>query len=315
VKIRNVQPSEPERPPRRWRLLLRPRVWASLIGLFGLGLIAHTMWNHVAPRVTQHPQYHLTPDRIHVTPPPPWIRSDIKAEVLRDAGLEGTISVLDDWPAFSRRIEDAFEFHPWVASVDRINRRLPSALEIELSYRRPIAVVESSDGGSIALLPIDAHANRLPENDLSDVERRYLPRISGITGRPLVGDVWADRRVVDGAKLATGLADVWHQLRLVEIIANPRTPTSSTPDDYAFEIVTSGGTRILWGAPPGAEPSAGESPFDTKRARLLEYAATHGRLETIDGPETLDVRNELIATPRTARRDANVDVSESSAVK
>ena len=69
-------------------------------------------------------------------------------------------------------------------------------------------------------LPIDEHAVRLPEGDLSEAERRYLPRISGITGRPLVGDRWDDPRVVGGAKLAAQLADVWQKLRLVEIIAD-----------------------------------------------------------------------------------------------
>ena len=27
----------------------------------------------------------------------------------------GTLSVLDDWDALSRRVKEAFEFHPWVA--------------------------------------------------------------------------------------------------------------------------------------------------------------------------------------------------------
>jgi hypothetical protein len=303
VKIRTDPSQETAQPARSWRVLMRPRVWASLLGLLGLGFVAHAVWQSVGPHVTRHPQYRLTADTIHITPPPPWIRSDIKGEVLRDAGLEGTLSVLDEWPTFSRRIQEAFEFHPWVASVVRINRRLPSALEVELTYREPIAAVESSDGGSVALLPIDAAAIRLPEGDLSEIDRRYLPRISGISGRPLVGDAWSDPRVVGGAKIAAGLADVWQQLRLVDINANAQSPANGATMDYTFEIVTSGGTRILWGAPPGAEASAGESPFDVKRARLLEYATEHGHLETIDGPATLDVRNELVATPRTAHRD------------
>jgi hypothetical protein len=235
--------------------------------------------------------------------------------VLRDAGLDGTLSVLDDWPAFSRRIQDAFEFHPWVAKVERISRRLPSALEIELDYRRPIAAIESSDGGSVALLPIDALAIRLPEGDLSEVELRYLPRISGISGRPLVGDAWDDPRVGGGARIVVALADVWQQLRLIEIIASPQPNATAAGQDYAFEIVTSGGTRILWGGPPGSEAAAGESPVETKRTRLLEYATEHGKLDTIDGPATLDVRNELIATPRTTRRDSQQDAENSPRIK
>ena len=98
MKIRNVRPNEPEQPPRRWRVLLSaPRLgepawpdpaWVSPPIPYGTAL-------RRTSRST--PQYQLTADNIHITPPPPWIRSDIKAEVLRDAGLVGTLSVLDDW--------------------------------------------------------------------------------------------------------------------------------------------------------------------------------------------------------------------------
>ena len=213
----------------------------------------------------------------------------------------GTVSVLDDWDTLAKRVKDAFELHPWVASVERITRRLPSSLDIELKYRRPIAAVESSDPSGVMFLPIDDHAVRLPEGDLTETERRYLPRVSGITGRPRVGDVWDDPRVIGGAKLAAQLADVWQQLRLVEILANAQNSTHDDKPLYTFEIVTTGGTRIIWGATPGQESSSGDSPFTQKRQRLLDYAAQHGKLESIDGPAVLDVRSDVVVTPRTAR--------------
>ena len=71
---------------------------------------------------------------------------------------------------------------------------------------------------------------------------------------------------------------------------------------YAFEIMTSGGTRIVWGAAPGHEHAAAESPFDDKRKRLLDYAAGPGQLDSIDGPASVDVRSDLVVLPRTARR-------------
>jgi hypothetical protein len=283
---------------------LRPRVWAGLICLLGLGYGAQVLWHRAAPSIAHHPQYVLSADRIHITAPPPWIRSDIKAEVLRDTLPAETLSVLDDWQEFSRRIKDAFEFHPWVASVERISKKLPASLDIELKYRRPIAAVESSDAAGVSFLPVDEHAVRLPEDDLTEVERRYLPRVSGVTGRPLVGDVWDDPRVAGGAKLAAALADVWQQLRLVEIISELQPQPVGHEPICTYEIVTSGGTRILWGTAPGSEAPAGESPLDKKRARLLEYASQHGQLETIDGPAMLDVRSDLIVTPRTARRES-----------
>lgn len=291
-------------PTRRPRVQLRPRVWLSLVGLLVAGYGAHALWHRAVQSVSQHEQYALKPENIHITPPPPWIRSDVKADVVRSAGLELGLTLLDDGPTFARRIHDAFELHPWVASVQRIRRRLPSSLDVELTYRRPVAAVESSEGDGVAFLPVDGTAVRLPENDLTDVERRYLPRISGIVGRPPTGSVWDDLRVVEGVQLAVALSDVWQQLRLVEIKADDVRPTDHVEQrPYAYNIITSGGTRIRWGAPPGREAAAGESTFAEKLARLMQYATEHGRLDTIDGPETLDVRVDTVVTQRTARRE------------
>jgi len=311
-----IKPETPRLPVVGARLVrIRPRVWAALLMLIALGVGTHFLWQRNSPTVAQHSQYRLSADGIRITPPPPWIRSDIKAQVLRDTGLVGSISVMDDWGALTRRVKDAFEFHPWVASVVRITRRLPSSLEVELAYRRPVAAVESSDRDGVVYLPIDQHAIRLPESDLTEAERLYLPRVSGVTGRPLVGDQWTDSRVVGGAKLAVALADVWQQLHLVEILSSARTPSRDEAQGYTFELVTSGGTRIVWGAAPGQESLTGESPFELKRQRILDYAAQHGQLESIDGPKSLDVRSDLVVTPRTARRKSTVTEKEATQTK
>jgi hypothetical protein len=302
-----------EKSTRRFRI--RPRVWACLAMLVGLGFAAHFMWLRTAPTVARDPQYVLAADRIQITPQPPWIRSDVKSQVLRDSGLAGNVSVLDDWDTLAKRIKDAFELHPWVASVERITRKLPSSLDIELKYRRPIAAVESSDLSGVKLLPIDDHAVRLPEGDLTETERLYLPRVSGITGRPRVGDVWDDPRVVGGARLAAQLADVWQQLRLVEIVASAQNTSHEEKPLYSFEIRTIGGTRIIWGATPGQESSLGDSPFAQKRQRLLDYATQHGKLESIDGPEVLDVRSDVVVTPRTARHKAAAAKTDATQTK
>jgi hypothetical protein len=298
------------------RFRIRPRVWACLAILVGLGFATHFLWRRTAPTVAREPQYILAAERIQITAPPTWIRSDIKAQVIDDFGLSDNLSVLDDWDSLAKRVKDAFELHPWVASVERITRRLPSSLDIALKYRRPVAAVESRDpAGVVMFLPIDDQAVRLPEGDLTETERRYLPRVSGITGRPRVGDVWNDARVVGAAKLAAQLADVWRQLRLVEILANAPTSGHDEKLPYTFEIVTTGGTRIIWGATPGQESSSGDSPFNQKRQRLLDYAAQHGKLETIDGPAVLDVRTDVVVTPRTARQKSAASKAEATQTK
>jgi hypothetical protein len=289
------------------RIRLRPKVWASLFLILGLGVAGNFAWKEYGGQIAHHPQYQLTSDHITITPPPPWIRSDVKSQVLRDSGLLAGVSVLDDWDTLSRRITEAFQFHPWVAAVRKISKRLPSSLDVKLEYRRPVAAVESSDASGISFLPIDEHAVRLPEADLTDAERRYLPRISDVSGRPLVGDAWKDPRVIDGARLAAGLADIWQQLRLVEIIASPQPIVRGDARLYSFDIVTSGGTRIVWGAAPDQQLQTNESTFAEKRKRLLDFAAHNGKLEMIDGPKSVDVRAELVITPREARKKKTID--------
>jgi hypothetical protein len=267
-----------------------------------LGLTGHFIWRQQLAVVAHNPQYQVTPEAIQITPPPPWVRSDIKTEVLRDAGLVGKLSLLDDWETLVARVRQAFESHPWIGSVARITRHLPNSLVIELEYRRPIAAVESSSQSGIALLPIDATGARLPEADLTDAELRYLPRISQVMGRPMTGHTWEDPRVLGGVKLAAALYDVWRQLRLVEIIPSAHPVVQGDVRYYSYEIVTSGRTRIVWGAAPGEEQLAGESPLATKRQRLVDFAASNGRLDAIDGPASVDVRKDLVVVPRTAKR-------------
>ncbi|MCC7474749.1 MAG: hypothetical protein IT425_05095 [Pirellulales bacterium] len=284
-------------PSRRFRV----QAWIGVMFILAIGGVAHVVWRYVAPDLAGEPRFVLTAEHVHATTQPPWIRTNVTEKALRDSNLVGRVSVLGNWDDLARRVKDAFEFQPWVARVNRITRTPPRDVHVELVYRKPVAAVESRDASGIAFMPIDESAVRLPEGDFTDAERRYLPRIAGVTGRPLVGDRWEDPRVVGGAKLASQLADIWGKLRLVEIIANIQSSPNGFDQRYRYEIVTSGGTRIVWGSTPGEELAGVESPFSQKRRRLIEYAEQHGKLESIEGPAVLDVRAEIVVTPRTAR--------------
>jgi hypothetical protein len=284
------------------RILWRPKVWGGLALVAAVGSCGHLTWKHYLPVIAQHPQYQITAENIEITPPPAWIRADLKTEVLRESGLVGHLSVIGDRAALQQRIRNAFEFSPWVAEVGQIKIDLPAKLVIELKYRQPVAAVEAVEGAKVSFLPVDATGIRLPDNEFSDYERRSLPRISGVSGVPGIGDRWNDERVTSAATLAARLSDVWGQLRLVEIIPSMHAQVRGQTSFYAFEIMTSGGTRIVWGAAPGREQDAAESTFDDKRKRLLDYATTHGHLDSIDGPASVDVRSDLVVHPRTARR-------------
>ena len=75
--------------------------------------------------------------QIQITPPPAWIHSDVKTEVIRDAGLPVELSILDE--RLFDRLKQAFALHPWIRgwtrSSDRIRRTFKSTWSIAARWR------------------------------------------------------------------------------------------------------------------------------------------------------------------------------------
>ncbi len=259
------------------------------------------LWEQVRDHVGASPDYRLDPTAIEIAPAlPAWIHADLKAEVIRDASLDGSLSTLD--PELTMRIAQAFRLHPWVAKVERVSKQFPAAVKVELVYRRPAAMVEVPGP---ALLPVDAEGVVLPTEDFSPLDARHYPRISEIKTSPIgpMGTRWGDTHVTGAAGVAAAIAEHWEGLALHHIVPSGRQAT--TPggrETDAYELYTKAGTRIDWGRPPGAEIS-GEAPADSKIAALLEFAAKHGgSLDDPKKPHRLDVRpiSGLVVVARPA---------------
>jgi len=258
--------------------------WA-VVGLLGWGL--HRCWLHYAPSVIHRPRYLVPGQRITISPTPEWIHADIRGEVIRNAGLDGQLSILS--ADFVPAIRSAFLLNPWVASVDRIVKSYPPAVHVDLSYRRPVAVVEMSGPSGTEMLPVDKQGIRLPAKGLPEIRKQTLPRIGNIVGRPPEGQKWDDPRVAGAANLANRLADLWQRLYLVDILPSAR-PEIHGPDRYfIFNLISRGGTRIVWGAAPQDGPS-GEASFATKLKRLKQCSMRCGPLDTVRGPAVVDIR-------------------------
>jgi hypothetical protein len=283
-------------------------VWLGLAIIAAMAYLGHYAWQQHAPAVRRHPDYAITPERIHISPQPPWIRADIRKEVVRTAQLAGDLSLLDDGESL-QQIKKAFESHPWVIEVHRVSKRLPAGVDVELDYRRPAAAIETVGPQRMQLLVVDRSGVRLPENDLNEAERRYLPRITGVGEQPPVGEPWTDQRVTAAVRLAVGLADVWRSLRLVEIVPQNTAFVSGGSVPMSFTILTSGGTRVVWGSAPGDE-QPGESAFAAKLQLLESYAAQKGDLGSIYGPKELDVRRQLRIEPRAARKPGDKTLAD-----
>ncbi len=169
--------------------------WIVAVAVIGGGCVAGwlLLWDQVREHVAAAPDYQVDPTTIEVSPPvPEWIHADLKAEVIRDASLDTSLSTLD--PELTMRIAQAFRLHPWVAKVVRVSKHYPAAVKVELVFRRPAAMVEVPGP---ALLPVDAEGVVLPTDDFSPLDARKYPRIAEIKTSPVgpVGTRWGDTRV------------------------------------------------------------------------------------------------------------------------
>lgn len=217
------------------------------------------LWFELAPRIREHPDAVLMPDRIELVGRAPWVRSDIRAEALRNASLDQGLP-LDD-PELQRRLARAFDIHPWVQQVVRVELRQPAAATVEIRCREPVAMVGVPGG----LLAVDAEGIVLPSADFTAEYAAGFPRISGVTSsaRGAEGSPWGDPMVEEGAAVAAAIGPDWKTLGLRE--CRPVTDRG----ERRWELVANDGRLVLFGAAPGREP-AGEPTAAAKIARLRQ---------------------------------------------
>lgn len=274
----------------------------ALLALLAAGV--WLAWMRANQWMRGRPEFVVTAESLELSPvPPPWIGSDLRADVLQEAARQGPLSVLDPPAALQQRLADALRFHPWVRSVERITKAPPNRLVVELTYRTPVAAVRW-DGDPQTLLLVDDQAVRLPEGDVAEEARRTLPRIAIDGHKPLVGQRWEDSRLLGALALVSGLGEYWRQASIVEIVSHPQPEIRGTGRWPIFALLTSGATRIEWGAAPGQGP-IDEPRFEEKLGRLMRYVAENGPLDSIRAPEVLDIRYSTTASPRTVQRNTN----------
>ena len=240
---------------------------AILLAVTGGG--SYAVWQQVRGHVIGGEEYRIDPDKIVISPPPAWIRSDVKAEVIRDATFAAPLSLLDG--DLTVRMATAFAAHPWVAHVERVSKHYPAGLDVVLTYREPVAMVEVEEG--TAALPVDAEGVVLPTDDFAPADAEAYPRIGEIHTAPSgpVGSNWGDARVIGAAQIAAALAGDWQALGVVRIVPGGQRP-GRTGVEYVFDLVTAAGTQIRWGRAPGSDLS-GELPAAEKILQLKRYAA------------------------------------------
>lgn len=289
---------KPIAPPRRSTRSVWIRIIVALLVVSAAASGGYALWRAVSKQVLASPRYVVVADNVNVTPPPKWIRSDIKDEVVREINLAGPVSILDE--DLGERFYEAFAAHPWVAKVERVLKRPPAGVDVEVDYRRPVLMVHVAGG----LLPVDAEGIQLLTADFSPLEASRYPRLVDIgpSTPPPAGTRWTDARVVAAAALAAALIDAWDELGLHHLALSTE-PATTAAGQVEFDLFTKGGTRVAWGVAPNSKPE--DQPVVTdKLARLRHYHAEHNTLEGSRGPQNLDLRTPhgIQVSPRTAAR-------------
>lgn len=279
----------------------------GVVGLLAWG--AQAAWRSAAPIVAARERYLIPADRIVMTEPPAWLVANVREQVIHTAGLDRRLSILD--PAFPETVQNAFALHPWIASVNRIEKLVPAGVQVDVTYREPVAVIETPFGDTRLLLPVDNRGVHLPADDVPLIRRQYLPRITGIVGQPPAGQRWEDPRVGGAVEIAARLGDVWEALHLQEITPSTRPEVKVTGSEevqyFVYELVARGGTRIQWGPAPQAQ-APGDDAFAVKLQRLNECVKQYGPLDSIDSPGTINVRGGLQVGPRMVKKPAEDSV-------
>jgi hypothetical protein len=251
------------------------------------GMAGRAAWRYLRPYVLSHELYRIDPDQIVITPPPHWIRGDVRAEVVRDGSLDRGLSALD--PLSVRQIADAFEFHPWVARVVRVINQRGPRIVVELQYRCPRVMVQLRRAGELVLLPADDEGMRLPDGDFTSADKETYPRLVGIREEPLVGTCWTDPHVAGAARLVAFIGELWQQLDLVQIVPGSGEPSSDDTVNPTFELIDRRGTRIVWGT-VGDSLHAQAVRDDEKLTLLRSLDWLQHQSEPVSLPKVIDLR-------------------------
>ncbi len=250
---------------------------------------------HLLPDLSQQPEYQFPMDQIQVNTPNDWIPASLLSDVLKQSELPASVSLLQ--PDLCRKVAMAFEAHPWVKKVESVRITGEPALRAVLEYRTPVAFIETTSG----LYPVDVEGVILPPVDFAMSDTQRLPRVKNIRSQPTagVGNPWNDEVVKAGAVLAARLTPnqnmdrYWNRYQIKSIVAPTidETQLASKPitrDDMTFELATTGGSRIVWGKPPGADDL--EPTVEQKIGRLEQYVSRFGSFDAPSGPYRIDIR-------------------------
>lgn len=270
----------------RW---YRP-VWLFPLALILAGLVTWPYLPRWTPDFSGDPLYRLTADQLVLPVTHEWIPVDFANRLLHRLGDTPTLLNAE----LPEQLRQELLLEPWVAAVHSVQVRREGRVAIDLEWRRPVLMASTPRG----MYALDAQGVLLPAEDFTAADISRFPVAVGITSLPNVpaGRLWSDAAVIAAARLAELLApgqtpgDPWQRLGLSRILLPGAAAAGESRAEASgpYELETRGGSRIVWGAPPGVstiEPSA-----EQKLGRLDYYLQQCGPFDGPQGPVRIDIR-------------------------
>jgi hypothetical protein len=294
--------SEREVASRSWRTLWEllgkiPRVGLlSILGPSVLLIAGYWLWISYGAKHLDRTRYGLRQENILLTAQPPWIRSPVLEEVYRGSDL-GRLNVLDR--QMSPTVSTAFQMHPWIRKVFRVQKLAGEQVEVLVEYREPLAMVfeeamakssagwaatrtslppggegtaeDSTASSSMNFYPVDVDGVLLPTKDFRPEEIPNYMLIYAQGSTPVgkkVGGEYGDSRIREALMICRLVRDERQALELERVYVY-QDPDSEGPAKWIFELTTRRKTRVYWGHAPGREV-AGEPGSPAKLRKLRE---------------------------------------------
>lgn len=272
----------------------RPVRLAKFAVLAGLSVLVPYLMQRL-PDLSSRPEYKIETKRIRLEPEPERpVPVDLVEQVRRQNNLPRELSTLE--PQLCQNLARAFSKHPWVLKVVSVKQSYPSEIVVELEYRRPVAMVQVKGGR----VPIDTSGCILPSEDfaVSDATRYPTIRLTNARNMARKGNLISEPGMAGAAQVAQLLTSKWSQLELEAIEIAPQTSDSK---EALLYLQARGGSRIIWGRPPGTD-HPGELTAAQKVARLEKYATEFGGFDRPNGPYEIDIRHWQEITRRPAAK-------------
>jgi len=257
-------------------------------------------WEKYGDRIIDADAMRLTPEKIRLTDQPIWVRTDLKQLVLgntEDPAYVGP-SIMDT--SLIAETVASLRSVGWIENINRVEKS-KSGLEIDLTYRLPVAMVEVSRTtvkGFKQTKPVMLHIDRtatLMGGGLSNRPEDYL-LIS--IDQPLYMDQliawsqWQDARVQSAAAISDAVRDIWKPMGLYRLMTWRSQSNASDrriPFQFWTKLGQKTGVKIIWGNAPGDE-LPGEASAAEKIEAMMAYVVKNGRFDEMTD-RTLDLRS------------------------